>query len=47
MHDKKADVYAKNVKKLILKNVSIIGSADTEPELIGVENADLGEVKYC
>ncbi|MBO6240322.1 MAG: glycoside hydrolase family 28 protein [Butyrivibrio sp.] len=39
-------IYAKNVKSLILKNMSISGSVDKEPELIGVESSDLEDLKY-
>ncbi len=39
-------VFAKNVKELVLKNVSIKGCADREPELSNVENSVIEEVKY-
>ena len=40
-------IYAKNVKELVLKDVKISGSADNEPELIGVENKVLEGVEYA
>ena len=39
-------VYAKNVKELVLRDVEICGSADAEPELVGVENKTLDGVEY-
>ena len=39
-------VYAKNVKSFVLKNVTIRGSVDKEPEFYGVESSDLDNVKY-
>jgi len=39
-------IYAKNVKSLILKDMSISGSVDKEPELIGVESSDLEDLRY-
>ena len=36
----------KNVKKLILKNVEINGSADDKPELINVEEKHLDGIIY-
>ena len=39
-------IYAKNVKKLVLKNVEITGSADGGPELINVHEKKLEDVKY-
>ena len=39
-------IYAKNVQDLILKNVNIRGSVDTQPELISVEHTDLSAVEY-
>lgn len=39
-------VFARNVKKLVLKNVEISGSADNEPELIDVEEQELEGVSY-
>ena len=39
-------VFARNVKKLILKNVEIKGSADTEPELIDVEEKEIENVRF-
>ncbi len=39
-------IYAKNVDKLVLKNVEINGSADKEPELENVKDHDLSGVVY-
>ncbi len=39
-------IFAKNVKKLILNNVSICGSVDKEPELANVEDVLLEKVEY-
>ena len=39
-------VFARNVKKLILSDVVIKGSADKEPELIDVEEKKLSGVRY-
>ncbi|SFB87860.1 glycoside hydrolase family 28 protein [Butyrivibrio sp. YAB3001] len=37
-------IYAKNVKELVLKNMTISGSEDKEPELISVENSQIENV---
>lgn len=39
-------IYAKNVKELVVSNVNITGSVDSEPELIGVEHTTFENVKY-
>ena len=39
-------IYAQNVKNLVLKNMTITGAADTEPELKNVEKCDFTEVSY-
>ena len=39
-------VYAKNVKKLVLRNVEMSGCEDSEPELIDVADRSLDGVKY-
>ncbi|WP_024866197.1 glycoside hydrolase family 28 protein [Butyrivibrio sp. FCS014] len=39
-------VYAENVKELVLRNVEIIGAADKEPEMMGVERFVCEGVKY-
>ena len=39
-------VFARNVKKLVMKNVIIKGCADTEPELIDVEEKAIEGVQY-
>ncbi len=39
-------IYAKNVKELSLKNVTIKGSTDNAPELINVEKQTLDGVEY-
>ena len=39
-------IYAQNVKNLVLKNMTITGAADSEPELKNVEKCDFTEVSY-
>ncbi|WP_026517105.1 glycoside hydrolase family 28 protein [Butyrivibrio sp. MC2021] len=39
-------IYAQNVKNLVLKNMTIAGAADKEPELKNVENTSFTEVNY-
>lgn len=39
-------IYAQNVKELVLKNMTITGSVDKEPELKNVENTSFTEVNY-
>ncbi len=39
-------IYAKNARKLVLKNVEIIGAADDAPELTDVDAKDLENVSY-
>ncbi len=39
-------IYAKNVRSLQLKNVTITGSVDNEPELIGVDSKNIEAVIY-
>jgi hypothetical protein len=40
-------IYAKNVKELVLKNMKIAGSVDSEPELINVEKTEFEGLSYC
>ena len=39
-------IYAKNVEELLLKDMEIIGSSDSEPELLGVGNPKMDGVNY-
>ena len=39
-------IFARNVKQLILNNVTIEGSVDDKPELIDVENSDITALLY-
>jgi polygalacturonase len=39
-------IYAKNVENLVLKNMTVRGAADSEPELINVEKNELENLKY-
>ncbi len=40
-------IFAKNVKELVLKNVTIEGSTDSEPEMTEVDKAVLEGIKYA
>ena len=40
-------VYVKNARKLVLKNVEIVGCADSAPELMGVDEFVSEGVRYC
>jgi polygalacturonase len=39
-------IYLRNVKEVILKDLTIAGAADTEPELIGVESIRTENLQY-
>lgn len=39
-------IYAKNVDNLVLKNVTVKGALDNEPELIAVASSDMSGLKY-
>ncbi len=39
-------IYANNVKKLVLSDVKIAGSADSAPELIGVDETEMENLRY-
>ncbi|MCR5214297.1 MAG: glycoside hydrolase family 28 protein [Eubacterium sp.] len=39
--------YLHNVKKLIMRDVNVIGSSDKEPEMISVKEKKLDNLRYC
>ena len=42
----KRGIFAKNIKKLILKNIEITGSKDSNPFMENIEDCECIEVKF-